>query len=152
MMKLLDQTKALVRREWTTGIRFLLVGVSAVLLKLALYALFSRALWVDGSRTLENFAAILLAQVYNFFASRYWTFRTQKPAPGSHWRYTAVTVFGIALESALFYLGAEILKLYDLVVIIVNTGIVSLVTYTIHRAFTFHPDPYRRRTDVVQSG
>ncbi|MFH1077782.1 MAG: GtrA family protein [Patescibacteria group bacterium] len=142
---------SLLRKEWATISRFVLVGGSTVLLKIGLYTLLSRYVWVEGPNTIENVMALVTAQVYNYFSNRYWTFGHQEPAPGSLKRYLTVFAFGAAADASLFYVGHEIFKVYDLIVIVFVTGLVSMFTFVTHRLFTFHADPYKRRTDVVQS-
>ncbi len=50
-----------------------------------------------------------------------------------------VMVGGTALHGGLFYIGHEILGIYDLVVLIGAAFLVAIATYTSHRWYTFHP-------------
>ena len=139
------------KREWPTMWRFVFVGGTSVLLKVLLYALLSRIIWTDGPRRPENAIALLLAQTYNYFMNRFWTFGHQKPAPGSLQRYLAVVAAGVTLDAGFFYLGHKVFGLYDIAVTSASSLIISMFTFMTHRLFTFHSNPYKRKTDVVQS-
>jgi len=121
-------------------------------LKVLLYALISRVIWTNGPRTLENALALVLAQIYNYFMNRYWTFGHQKPAPGALQRYLMVFVVGLTADAILFTVGHRVLGINDIVMSFTSSFIVSLFTFVTHRLFTFHPDPYKRGHGVVQSG
>ncbi|MBU1348782.1 GtrA family protein [Patescibacteria group bacterium] len=138
-------------REWYSVFKFLVVGGTTVGMKLGLYALLSRVFWTGGPRWVENILALSVATIFNYLFHRHWTFSHLAAAPGSTARYLIVLVFGNALDASLFYVGHEIFRLYDFFLIIGISAIIPFFTFVIHRVFTFHPDPYRRKPDVVQS-
>jgi len=139
------------RREWKTVFRFGVVGVSSLFVKTSAYAILSRIVWTAGPRTLENAMALGVSMVYNYLLHRFWTFRYQKAMNGSAQRYAIVVVVASMLDIGVFYVGHDILGIYDFAVLIGGAFIVALFTFTAHRFFTFHHDPYRRGANVVQS-
>lgn len=151
MRSLLLKGFFLIRREWPTLSRFVVVGGTTVLLKVLTYAFISRVVWPEGPRVPENTAALLFAQAYNYLMNRYWTFGHQKPAAGALKRYLTVFAVGMTADAALFSVGHHVLGLYDIVVSFGSSLIISMFTFVTHRVFTFHADPYRKRADVVQS-
>lgn len=141
----------LVLKEWKTFFRFALVGGSSFLVKALAYTLISRILWNAGPRWVENIMALGIAMIYNYTLHRLWTFKFQTPHPGSAGRYVAVVAIASALDAVFFYIGHDILKVYDLLVLVVNAALIAAFTFSAHRWFTFHSNPYRKRADVVQS-
>ena len=117
--------------------RFLVAGGTSVLVKIGVYALLSRVVWVSGSRTIENGIAIVLSTVYNYLVHRFWTFAHQQPESGSASRYVVVWVSASALETFLFWLLHVQFGLYDLAVLVFNAGFISMLTFVVHRVFTF---------------
>jgi putative flippase GtrA len=150
-MPIVVRIKDAVRKEWRSLIKFGIVGGTSVAMKMGLYALLSRLLWIGGPKWVQNIAALTVSTVYNYTLHRYWTFNHLKPAEGSTKRYLMVLAFGYVMDASLFFLGNEILKIYDFAVILGVSMIIPCFTFVIHRVFTFHPDPYRRKPDVVQS-
>ncbi|MBI4138596.1 GtrA family protein [Candidatus Uhrbacteria bacterium] len=137
-----------VKREQRMLARYLFVGGSSFVVKVGAYALLSRILWTGGSRTAENVIALVVAATYNYFLHRFWTFRHQGPAPGSAARYLGVLLAGNGLDALLFYVGHEILGIYDFLVQTFATGFITLFSFLIHHLFTFHSDPWKKREGV----
>lgn len=150
-MPIAQRIMGMVIREWRSMMKFVIVGSTSVALKAGIYALLSRALWTSGPHWIENIAALTISTIYNYTFHRFWTFSHLKPAAGSSRRYLIVLAFGFALDATLFTVGTEVLKIYDFLVILVVSMIIPCFTFVVHRVFTFHPNPYRRKTDVVQS-
>ena len=130
------------RQEIRKLVRFVVVGVTSLALYSGLYALLSRVIWVAGNRTFENFLATALSAVFNFIANRSWTFCSARELEGTHLRhlrrYIAVLVAAALLQSFLFYLGHEVLRLYDFLVIYPVAFFMAFLTYLSHRFYTFH--------------
>jgi putative flippase GtrA len=139
------------RREWKTLFRFGLVGGSSLLVKIGMYAVLSRIVWTSGPKTLENVMALGVSMVYNYTLHRFWTFRFQKTMNGSAQRYTMVVVAASLLDVGVFFIGHDLLGIYDFLVLAGGAFIVAFFTFAAHRFFTFHHDPYRRGANVVQS-
>lgn len=135
---------ALLRQEWKTAVRFLLVGSSSFAVKALAYALVSRVLWPTGSRSVANILAMIVSVIYNYSLHRVWTFRIHKPAAGSFPRYIGVVIGASVVDAGLFYVLHELVHVSDWFVLVFNAGFISLFTFSIHRWFTFHDNPWKR--------
>mgnify|MGYP001614757048 CR=1 len=140
-----------IKREKLMLGRYLFVGGSSFAVKIGTYAVLSRLIWVDGPRTFENIIAIIFAVVYNYTLHRFWTFKHQAPASGSAGRYVAVVLAGNALDATFFYVGHDLLGIYDFLTIVLSTGLLACVSFFTHRLFTFHNDPWKKKERVVSS-
>lgn len=137
-------------REWRTFVRFALVGGSSFLVKFLAYTILSRLIWNDGPRWLENIMALGVAMIYNYTLHRMWTFKFQQPHPGSAVRYVIVVIVASLLDAVLFYIGHDLLGIYDLFMLVIDAALIAGFTFSAHRLFTFHNNPYRKKADVVQ--
>lgn len=119
--------------------KFVLVGGSSFLLFIGIYTLLARFLWPDASRTLLTFCSSLLSAVYNFSVHRFWTFRSRAFVGSALARYFVVMGIATIEQTVLFYVGHEVLHLFDYLVQVLVAAPVALTTYLLHRFFTFHP-------------
>lgn len=119
--------------------KFGVVGLSSLAIDVGVYALLSRVLWVDGPRTGLSVISTSISACFNFLMHRSWTFRTQAFSISMVIRYLSVLVAGTAINAVLFYVGHEILHLYDILVKIGSVFLVAGGSYTLHRWYTFHP-------------
>ncbi|HWQ99256.1 MAG TPA: GtrA family protein [Candidatus Methylomirabilis sp.] len=119
--------------------KFGVVGGTSLGLNAGLYALQSRMFWTAGNRTLQAMIAVGLASFYNFSLHRSWTFKAKAFNSRMIGRYLVVMVGGTALHGGLFYIGHQLLGLYDLLVLVGAAFLVAIATYTSHRWYTFHP-------------
>jgi putative flippase GtrA len=142
--------RTIVLREWKTVVRFAIVGGSSFLVKAGAYALLSRLIWNSGPRWVENILALGVAMVYNYSLHRMWTFKFQQPHPGSAPRYVIVVAIASLLDAVLFYIGHDRLKVYDFLMLVIDAALIAGFTFSAHRLFTFHSNPYRKKADVVQ--
>lgn len=140
-----------IKREKLMLTKYVLVGGSSFGVKVGVYALLSRVLWPQGALYIENIAALIIAMIYNYTLHRFWTFNHQKPAAGSAGRYIGVVLLGSALDASLFYIGNEIFKIYDFFVLVFNSGFTAFLSFLLHRFFTFHNNPWKRKANVIQS-
>lgn len=145
----------LVKNESRRLFSFGLIGGASLALNVGLYALLSRILWPEGNRTLEYVFVVIIVTLVNFEANRRFTFRSER-SMAALVRFGLVAVIASCLNTVLFYLGQEILGLYDLAVIVGNTALVAFFTFSSHRLFTFHPDPWRhvrgKREEIGSQG
>jgi putative flippase GtrA len=151
MSSVIDRVVGIALREWKTFVRFGLVGGSSFAVKAGMYALLSRVTWVEGPRSLQNIIALAVAMIYNYTLHRFWTFTTHRPMNGSAQRYVMVVVAAAMLDAVFFYVGHDLLHVYDFLVLVLGAMTGAVFTFSAHRLFTFHPDPYRRNRNVVQS-
>ncbi len=119
--------------------KFGVVGGTSLGINTGIYALLSRVLWTDGNRTLESVVSVSFAAIYNFSLHRAWTFKARAFNFRMVMRYVLVVIFGTALSGVLFYIGHEILKLYDFAVLVGSAFLVAFASYATHRWYTFHP-------------
>lgn len=120
-------------------IKFVLVGGSSFVLFITIYTILARFLWPEASRTLLTFCSSLLSAIYNFSVHRFWTFRSRAIVGSALARYFIVMAIATAEQTVLFYVGHELLHLFDYLVQVLVAAPVAMTTYLLHRFFTFHP-------------
>jgi putative flippase GtrA len=125
--------------EFWSVFKFGVVGGTSFLLNALLYGFLSRYLWVSGSRTIQAVLAVSLASIYNFLLHRAWTFNARSFNVSMMIRYIVVFIIGSSLYGVLFHVGTTTFHLFDFYVVAGSTVLVSLVTYCLHRWYTFHP-------------
>jgi putative flippase GtrA len=119
--------------------KFGVVGCTSLALNAGVYWVLTRIFWTDGPKTFLSVVAVCVSAIYNFTLHRAWTFRTQHFSGAMVARYLGVIALGAFLSGVLFYVGHEMLHIYDIVVLIGSAFLVAGATYTLHRWFTFHP-------------
>ncbi len=139
-MPLVKRLKSFLYSEWRHLFYFGLIGASSVLLVVGGYALISRVLWTTGPRTLQYILVVCIVTWLNYEANRHFTFQITHRSIGSLGRFATVATI---LNGILFWLGHEILGILDFTVIIINAGLVACFTFSSHRLFTFHAQPWR---------
>ena len=102
-----------------------------------LYHLFSRILFIEGSRTAEYTGALLIAAVYNFTLHRLWTFQLNYYSHAMLLRYITVVLTSMASQSVVFYIGHEVFGIYDYYVFVIATVFAAGIQYLGHRFVTF---------------
>jgi len=133
--------------------KFGIVGVTSLALNASVYALFSRVVWESGNRTLQSVLAVSISAIYNFTLHQRWTFRARSFNAAMVSRYIIVIMIGAGLQGALFYVGHELLHLFDFAVLIGSAFLVAGATYFLHRWFTFHPKHEEKaNTGISSSG
>jgi len=131
-----------IHRERKRLMVFFVVGATANALVIGMYALLSRVIWVSGPKTFEYAVCVILGTIANFEANRHFTFAAARSYSAAI-RFTGVAVVAIALSSLLFWLGHDVMHIHDIVVAVANVFIIAVFTFTSHRLFTFHPEPWR---------
>jgi putative flippase GtrA len=140
VLPIIERLRSLMSSEAGKLVRFVLIGGLSAFIYFLAYAFFSRFVWPEWNKTLLNFFAIALSAVFNFFAHRWYTFRSQGRKRKEIPRYLFVLVTSAIIQSLLFWLGHEFLHLHDLLVAFLVPAIIPLYTYAMHRLFTFrHP-------------
>jgi putative flippase GtrA len=131
---------AKLREEGERLVRFGFIGGLSFLVNAAVYATLSRVVWPSGSRELENFIAGITSAVFGFFAHRWFTFRSKGRKRDQAPRFLVVTACATVFQNTLFWVGHSVLKWHDVLVFVGVNAMVPLVTYTLHRLYTFrHP-------------
>lgn len=130
-----------IQQEFHRLIRFGIIGFASWLLYFLMYTLLSRVLWPSADHNIDNFIGVCFSAVFNFFAHRHWTFRSNGRHIHEILRYLCVMVFATLLEMFLFWLGHSYLRIHDFIVAVLAAGIVALFTFGCHRFYTFHHQP-----------
>lgn len=126
------------RKEIWGLFKYGLVGGSSFCIHAGIYALLSRVVWESGSRTLEYVIALVIAALYNFTLHRLWTFSLSTYSHKMVFRYSAVLLGSMGLQSIIFHIGVERLGFFDGFVFLVAASFAALVQYLGHRFVTFN--------------
>jgi putative flippase GtrA len=127
---------------WRESLHLLMygfVGGSSFIINAGVYWVLSRVVWSTAPHWIVNIPALCIAAIYNFTLHRTLSFRMDAFSRNMVGRYLFVVIVSMAVNSTLFYIGNEVLKLYDLIVLVFAGGTVAVGTYFLHRLFTFHP-------------
>jgi len=139
------------RGEMTKLAKFIFVGCSTFVLQSGLYFMFTRWLLEGLSHTLVYVLTLLYIMAFNYSLNRAWTFREQGSARGSVRRYAAVSVTASAICALLFWVGHDLLRIYDLLVVVAVNLIIPFYTFLAHRVYTFHGEPDQAIKRFVRS-
>lgn len=129
--------------------RFLIAGTLSYGLYFGFYVLLSRWLWVTGPRPLANTAAIIFSTFFNYYLHRFWTFRARRESWLQLVRYLVTVTTATLLQVLLFWFGHAVLRIYDLFLTVLVTGLIACYTYSLHRAFTFKDKQAARTHEPV---
>ncbi len=136
----------LIRQEFRRLFTFGMVGLSSLGLLLGGYKLFSLVLWRGGPPTFQYTIIAVLVAWFNYEANRYFTFNRSNRTSASVWRFMTVGGVASVINSVLFWFGHEVLSIPDTFVILGNSAIIALFTFTSHRLFTFRVSRFARDT------
>ncbi len=132
-----ETLKEWIAKEISRLFRFGIIGALTFAIYYILYLLMSEGVWKQGNHTLQNVIATVLASLFNFFAHRHWTFRSQGVKIDEAKRFLVVAVTAIGLEAILFWIADEKLHIQHLVAAIAVPVVIPLYTYAMHRSYTF---------------
>lgn len=136
MYHVLERVLHRAHREKRSIATFLIIGISCLLLTLGGYALLSRILWPSGPRTVEYALTVIVVTYMNYEANRFFTFRGARNKATLS-RFAIVAVCAFTLQNIIFWLGHDVLGLWDVGIILLSTAIVAFFTFASHRLFTF---------------
>ncbi len=136
MHRLLEPVFHHIRREKRSIGTFLIIGGSCLLLTLGGYALLSRTLWPNGPHTLQYAMVIIFVTYVNYEANRFFTFQGARNKTTLS-RFAVVAACAFALQNFIFWLGHDVLRLWDVGIILLSSAIVAFFTFASHRLFTF---------------
>ncbi len=140
------------KRELEKVFKFLIVGGSTFFIQSGCYLLFSRLVLPDMNRTAVFVLANLISIIFNYSVNRAWTFGDQASAKGSARRYAYVVVAASCISAFLFWLGHDLMQIYDMIVVVAVNAIIPFFTFVTHRLYTFHPEPHKIVKRIVRSG
>lgn len=115
------------------------VGGTSFLLNAGAYWVLTRLISPTGPKTMLYVAAVVIAAIYNFVMHARWTFSRDTLTVRMLARYIFAVMLGTALSGTLFFLGHEVLRIHDLLVVVATGAIVAVFSYLVHRWYTFHP-------------
>lgn len=139
-------------REIKKLIKFVIIGSTTFLIQAVFYLFFSRWLLADMNPTLLYALAVVYSLTFNYTGNRVWTFGEQASATGSARRYIQVACMAFVLSAGLFWLGHEVWRIFDFIVLVGVNLIIPFFTFIMHRIYTFHPEPRKIWHAVVRSG
>lgn len=122
---------------------FVVIGGVSVGTNIVLYGLLSRVIWPTGNRTLEYVMSTMIVTYINYEANRRFTFGARQRTVGAMGRFATIAVVAFGLNAVLFWTGNDVLHLWDFGVIVGSALLVAGFTFSSHRFFTFHPEPWR---------
>ena len=128
----------LLKKEIWGLFKYGVVGGSSLAIHAGLYHVFSRILWVQGSRTMEYVLALFIASIYNFTFHRKWTFAAKGYSHQMVVRYVIVVLTSMGVQSIIFHIGVDIMHVYDYAIFGVSIIFATIIQYLGHRLFTFH--------------
>ncbi len=128
-------------KEFWKLAKFAVVGGTTFLIQAGLYFVFTRFVFSDLPKLASFILALSIAAEQNYVSHRIWTFKDQKTDSGSTLRYVIVLLGGLVLNAGIFWLGQDVLHIYDMLVIVIAGAGVPFVTYLSHRYFTFRSTP-----------
>lgn len=130
----------------------MIIGSTTFLIQAVLYLIFSRWLLADMNPTLLYALAVVYSLIFNYAGNRAWTFGAQESAKGSAGRYVQVAFMAGVLSAGLFWLGHEVWRIFDFLVLVAINLMIPFFTFIMHRIYTFHPRPREIWSTVVRSG
>ncbi len=128
-------------KEFWKLVRFVMVGGTSFLVQAGMYFVFSRFVFTDLPVIASYILALAISAEQNYVSHRAWTFNDQNTDSGSAVRYLIVLLGGLVLNAGIFWLGQDVLHIYDMLVIVIAGSCVPFVTYLSHRYFTFRSKP-----------
>jgi putative flippase GtrA len=116
-------------------VKFGIVGVSNTLLTFAVYTLLLKVfgVWYLAASAI----GFIVGAVNGFLLNRRWTFRGHVGDAFTPVRWTVVQGCGLLTNLGLVYLFVEEVSLDELIAQACATGIVTVITFLVNRAWTF---------------
>ncbi|MFA6160943.1 MAG: GtrA family protein [Patescibacteria group bacterium] len=126
------------RKEVKKLTRFIFVGSTTFLLQTLVYYFLTRWLLADLPRLASYSIALAYSLAYNYSLNRSWTFKDQSSARGSVRRYAIVASLATVFSLTLFWVGEDLLRIYDLIVVVGVNVLIPFFTFVSHRLYTFN--------------
>ena len=122
------------RRSVHSFFKFGLVGALATLTH---YAVMFSGIMVWHSPVFWSFVGATIGAVVGYSLNYVYTFESQLPHRRTTWRYGAITVLSILLNTAVFYAFFWIVGISVLVAQIISTVLSFIFNYFMHKNMTF---------------
>lgn len=120
-------------------IRYTLAGSVAAGVHLTVLIVLVR--WLDLNATFSSAIGFCAACVVNYTLQYYWTFMATERHGIAALRYACVTLFTLGVNTGLFWLLHEVMRMHYLMAQIAAIGVVVFVNYTLNKRYTFAPSP-----------
>jgi glycosyltransferase involved in cell wall biosynthesis len=125
-------------------VRFMTVGVLNTLLDSSAYIILTRATLFSGEPVAAKFFSFLLGTVSSLMLNRYWTFGIRtKLGFAEVARFYATVSVSLALNVSAMYALVHVFGVYDLLALVLVTGITFAANYTLSKMWVFRPPPVR---------
>ena len=115
--------------------RFAGVGAVATAIQYAILVALVQGLGAEP--TPASTLGFAVSVVFNYFANRRWTFRSERAHASAAPRFFLVQGVGLGLNGLLVYLGAEVLGVNYLLAQVAATGVVLVWNFFSHLLWSF---------------
>jgi len=120
-------------------LKFIFVGGSTFLGQSFLYLILSRYILNYIDRFYSYILALIFAVIYNYLMHKYWTFnKKDKLIRNTFYKYLLVLFLSFLLNNTIFYIGYNVLGIYDLFIILFAGFVTPFFTYYAHEFYTFY--------------
>ncbi|MBX4191948.1 bifunctional glycosyltransferase family 2/GtrA family protein [Candidatus Parcubacteria bacterium] len=116
-------------------LKFMSVGVVNTLLDASTYLLLTRTIGVFAMEpTVAKFFSFMFGTISSLMLNRYWTFGIRSPLTVREVaRFYATVSLSLAINVSLMFFFVEVLHVYDLVALVLVTGLTFAVNYTLSK-------------------
>ena len=116
--------------------KFCWVGVTNLLLYLAVYLLVTRLL--SWHYTLASIIGFVVAVTWSFFINRKWTFKHNSGDKKKQYlTFFIISIIGMGINLALLSFFIEVFKIYDIIAQLICSVIVAFINFGLNRFWTF---------------
>lgn len=135
------------------ALKFMTVGVINTLVDLAGYVVLTRMIPFFATAFVEaKFLSFLLGTVSSFVLNRSWTFGVRGRVRASELgRFYATVVAALAINTGSMYVFTNVFGVYDLLAVILVTGITFLFNFTVSKLWVFRKGHPTGTTPVINT-
>lgn len=121
---------------WHKLAKFLVTGGTALLVDMGIYFICTR--YFGFHYLLSRVVSLAVAIVWNYSINRYWTFEAGAGKISRQFpRFLTVITLTSMLNLVLMRIGVEYLKLNDLLVILIVSGLIALINFSAHFLWSY---------------
>lgn len=97
--------------------------------------------WVGLAAVYASAIGYAISSVLNYLMKYHWVFASDKKHRSTAPRYFLISLTGLSLNTALMYLGTQVLDWHYLIAQILTTGLVLVWNFTANSVWTFREQP-----------